>query len=56
MNSDSFKSLPKNKLKLSMFYKEVVDAWIEIRNNIYKTKPKTCYDIRQRNYLGKQVY
>ena len=35
-----------------MFYKEVVDAWIEMRHNIYKTKPKTLYDIRQHIIWG----
>ena len=35
-----------------MFYKEVVDAWIEMRNNIYKTKPKTFNDIRQQMIWG----
>ena len=35
-----------------MFYKEVVDAWIEMRHNIYTTKPKTLYDIRQNIIWG----
>ena len=35
-----------------MFYKEVVDAWIEMRHNIYKTQPKTFNDIRQHIIWG----
>ena len=38
-----------------MFYKEVVDAWIEMRNNIYKTKPKTFNDIRQQMIWGTSI-
>ena len=38
MNIDSFKSLPKPKLKLSTFYKELINICIEMRPLIDKTK------------------
>ena len=51
MNIDYFKSLPTPKLHLPLFYKELVESFIDLNNCKTKQNSSSFFDIRT-NYMG----
>ena len=54
MNIDSFKCLPSVRLNIPLFYKEILENFIELRNSVKSKIPKSFFDVRTQIIWGNQ--